>query len=83
MFESALSIILTASASANVVFAVAVPTLLYNCAGVPTRLAHVAPVAVPASNSVCVASSTLPATVVVASGCVDPALTAYQDHHRY
>ena len=64
------------SAPTNVVFSVLVFTTLFIRSGVATKLAHVAPVAVPASNSTCVATSTLPATVVLAFACVLHPLTA-------
>ena len=48
--------------------------------GNATRLAHVPPVSVQASNSALVASSTLPATVSLAFGVVPVALSTH-DHH--
>ncbi len=53
-----------------------------NLDGVPTFNAPVPPVSVPASNSACVATSTLPATVSEAFGVL-PVPTSTQAPHSH
>jgi hypothetical protein len=72
---AALSEIPILSAFTGVVFAVAVLICFLIWSFVATTEAHVQPVAVQASNSACVAISTLPATVSLAFELVPLALS--------
>jgi hypothetical protein len=80
---SALSAIPTRSASAKVVFAVAVFICLSVKSGVDIKLAPVSHIAVPASNCACVAISTTHATVVVALLLTVPQLSGVHQLDLY
>ena len=78
-----ISLVLSVPASAVVWSDILFVIHCWYVSGLIDRTAPVPPVIAPESTSPCVATSTLPATVVLALGCILPAETATHAPHIY